>query len=262
MTACADKADALDAAFDLFRDELMLADPDYAAQIGLAGLTADSFAAAYFAAREAADPFRWARKNLEEVEHNKARRITVPWRYSILRMHERLELIVPKLNDADRKRFDDGLKKVFVDNYAAVPPESIRRLLALRDAGLLSVLALGDDYDLDVQEDRTVIEVNGREHTYQVFIDARGQKALATKDLPFPTLRQAILAAGFDVPEVNSSYGLTGVPGYDGRLVLAAIPYLMHDHPFVQGITASQDIGAAVASGVATGRRRYRPNWF
>ncbi|WP_276616199.1 hypothetical protein [Rhodobacter sp. SGA-6-6] len=32
--------------------------------------------------------------------------------------------------------------------------------------------------------------------------------------------------------------------------MLAAIPYLMHDRPFVQGITASAEIGAAVAKGI------------
>lgn len=262
VMACTESENVLDAAFELFRGELSLADPAYAARIGLSDLTPDSFAKAYFAPREGADPFHWARQNLAETEHNKAQQITVPWRYAILRMHERLELIFPALTEAERGRFDKGLKLVFVDNYAAVPAESIRRLLALRDAGVLSVLALGDDYVLDVQADRTVITAEGRTHTYDLFIDARGQKALTTEDLPFPTLRAAILSAGFDIPEVNSSYGLVGVPGYENRLVLAAIPYLMRDHPFVQGITASQDIGAAIARGLTTGRRRYRPMWM
>jgi uncharacterized NAD(P)/FAD-binding protein YdhS len=250
VEACAADARPLDALFDLFRAELSHADPEYAERIGLARLTADNFADAYFSEREAQDPFRWAQKNLDEVEHNKAHQITVPWRYALLRMHEKVELIVPALNEADRDRFDDGLKKVFVDNYAAVPSESIRRLLALRDAGLLSVLALGDDYDLKREADHTVILAKGTTHVFPVFIDARGQQPLTSADLPFPSLRRALVEAGQDIPEVAEDYSLIGVSGYAGRLTMAAIPYLMHDRPFVQGITASAEIAAAVASGL------------
>ncbi len=253
---CAAQARPLDALFELMRAEITLSDPGYAERIGLAGLTADTFAAAYFAAREVQDPFRWARKNLEEVEHNKAHRMTVPWRYVLLRMHETVEAIVPDLSTSERQRFDDGLKTVFVDNYAAVPSESIRRLLALHDAGVLSILALGKDYDLDRQTNRTVIRSQAKTHVFDVFIDARGQKALTSVDLPFPSLRDALAKAGQDIPERAQDYSLTGVPGYEGRLVLAAIPYLMHDRPFVQGITVSAEIGAAIAKGMTAGRVR------
>jgi uncharacterized NAD(P)/FAD-binding protein YdhS len=255
---CTNSAQPLDCLFELFRAEIETADPEYARRINLAALDADTFADAYFAAREAQDPFRWARKNLDEVEYNKAHRITVPWRYALLRMHEKVEEAVPELSDRDRERFDGGLKKVFVDNYAAVPPESIRRLLALRDAGLLSVLALGEDYELNHKPDRTLINAKGKSHVFDVFIDARGQKALTSEDLPLPTLRQALLDAGHDKPEVAEDYSLMGVDGYSGKLAMAAIPYLMHDRPFVQGITACADIGAAIAKGMTAGRRRRR----
>ncbi|SNR48517.1 FAD-NAD(P)-binding protein [Paracoccus sediminis] len=256
VASCVAQAQPLDAIFDLLRAEIMQADPAFALRIGLGGLDADSFAPAYFAAREAADPFRWARSNLHEVEHNKANRITVGWRYALLRMHEKVEDIVPELSDADRERFDAGLKKVFVDNYAAVPSESIRRLLALRDAGILSVLALGDNYDLARNGSQTAIRTGDAAHVFEVFIDARGQKPLSSKDLPFPTLRGALLAAGQDIPEVAGDYSLIGPDDFAGRVFLGSIPYLMHDRPFVQGITACADIAEAIANGVATGRRR------
>lgn len=262
VKACAEQKKPLDALFALMQAEITQADPAYAKRIGLDGLTADTFPCAYFAACEAQDPFRWARKNLDEVEYNKTHKITVPWRYALLRMPDVVEAIVPDLSEADRERFDDGLKTVFVDNYAAVPSESIRRLLALRDAGLLSILALGKDYDLQRKATETVIKANGATHVFHVFIDARGQKPLTSADLPFPTLRKALVAAGQDTPKVAEDFSLTGVPGYDGRLVLAAIPYLIQDRPFVQGITASAEIGAAVAQGLSANQtpqqRRHR----
>lgn len=262
VAECAKKTQPLDDLFELLRAEINNADPSYAKRIRLSELTADNFANAYFAAREAHDPFRWARKNLDEVEYNKAHKLTIPWRYALLRMHEKVEEIVGDLSEADRVRFDNGLRIVFVDNYAAVPPESIRRLLALRDAGLLSVLALGENYDLSREVDRTIINAKGKSHVFDVFIDARGQKALTSKDMPLPNLRQALLDAGYDIPEVAEDYSLVGVDGYSGRLTMAALPYLMHDRPFVQGITACAEIGAAIAKGMTAKslkRRRTLP---
>ena len=256
--AAAAASDApLDAAFELFRSELAAADPAYAASIKLDTLSADTFAKAYFAARERADPFKWAARNLAEVEHNKTHRITVPWRYAILRMHEAIEQIVPAMNDSDRKRFDTGLKTVFVDNYAAVPSESIRRVLALRDAGLLSVLALGDDYEMSREPDRTRISAHGKTQSFAVFIDARGQRPQEAGDLPFPTLRKALLSAGQKTPELHDDYSIAGEPTFEGRVVLAAVPYLMRKKPFVQGITAAHEIATAIAEGAR--RPGYQP---
>lgn len=262
----------LDAVFDLFRAEIAGADPDYAAQIGLKTLTADDFAQAYFADRMARDPFGWARENLREVEANKANKVTVGWRYAILRMHEQVEEVVASLPDTDRARFDAGLKRVFIDNYAAVPPESIRRLLALRDAGVLGVEGLGDDYDLQIGDlqagdQQTVITLaqsnedaaQTRQLHFDVFIDARGQRPMAAQDMPFAGLRRALLEAGQEVPDLDAGFALTGVPGFEGRLVLAALPYLMHDRPFVQGITASAEIGAAIAEALAEDLRAEAP---
>lgn len=168
------------------------------------------------------------------------------------------------LSAVDRERFDRGLKMVFVDNYAAVPSESIRRLLALLDAGVLSALALGDNYDLDRKPDRTVIRAKGATHIFDVFIDARGQQPLKNMDLPFPSLRRALLGAGQDIPVVDENYTLIEVPDYAGRRSIAEIPCLMHDRPFVQGITASFEISAVIAEGMAAQRphRRVRRSHF
>jgi uncharacterized NAD(P)/FAD-binding protein YdhS len=76
----------LDMVFDLFKREIAFCDPDYAAKIGLALLSVETLAPAYFADREAADPFVWAASNLAEAEQNKVNEYTVEWRYAILRM--------------------------------------------------------------------------------------------------------------------------------------------------------------------------------
>lgn len=240
-------AGLLDRLFALFCREIAEEDPAWAEAHGLAGQTVETFADSYFAPRLEADCFVWAERNLREAEHNARARRTVGWRYAILRMHEPMERMVARLDDTDRARFA-GLKRVFIDNYAAVPPQSIRRLLALHRAGCIEVLALGDDYQLQRDEGVTrVVTTGGQAAWFDVLIDARGQRALSAADLPFPTLRGLMVAAGEEV-SMDAGFGLVAEGLPEGRLFLPAAPYLLSRLPFVQGITASADLGATVAA--------------
>lgn len=263
--------DLLDEVFELFRREMVLADPDYAASIGLSLLTVETIAEAYFRARETTDPFVWAARNLAEAESNKAARYTVEWRYAILRMHEVVAKIIPELDDADLSRFHKHFKTVFVDDYATVPHESIRRLLALRRAGKLDILALGEDYDIstDGVERGARLVHRGETATFGAFVDATGQHALSAADLPFPTLIEqgvVLMATTPDAQSIADGDGesVTRTGGIDldaafrpkflsnlsNRLYCAAISFLLHKLPFVQGITSSEEIGKVVAAAI------------
>ncbi|MDY1035491.1 FAD-NAD(P)-binding protein [Lelliottia sp. CFBP8978] len=248
----------LDRIFRLMVQELTQADPQWSHTIGLASLNVDSFHDAYFAARHQHDPFSWAESNLDEVERNKRDKRTVPWRYTILRMHEVVEEIVPFLHEQDRARFNAGLARVFIDNYAAIPSQSVRRLLALRQAGIISILALGAEYEMDVQDNLTVISAQDHRNEFDVFIDARGQKPLKIKDLPFPTLRHQLETTGDEIPDVGDDYTLLEPECVRGRIAFGALPWLMHDQPFVQGLTVCADIAEAIASAIEQPASRSR----
>ncbi|MBO1360204.1 FAD-NAD(P)-binding protein [Acetobacter sacchari] len=247
--ATADGPDGLlDRVFTLMAREIKAVDPHWSARIGLRNLDADSFADAYFEDRHSHDAFRWSAYNLKEVECNKREGRTVNWRYAILRLHEAVQDVVPLLTDSDRRRFDVGLARVFVDNYSAIPSESIRRLLALQRSGIIHLLELGLDYTMDRKPDGTTVNVGGVTHVFRVLIDARGQKPLKTENLPFGRLRRQLLAAGESRPIVDEDYFLKGLGAASGRIALGALPYLMHDRPFIQGITASAKIGSKIGN--------------
>jgi len=264
-------ANLLDDVFELFRQELVACDADYAAKIGLAMVTVDTLAQAYFADREAADPFVWAAANLAEAEQNKRNEYTVPWRYAILRMHEVVARAVPHLDQDDLKRFHGKFKTVFVDDYATVPHQSIQRLLALRRAGKLEILKLGNDYKLgtDGVARGAAVQFGGRRVVFDAFIDATGQASMSARDLPFPSLvEQGVIkpAATPDgaliTAETEEAYTRTGGVDLDAafrpkfeanlcnRLYCAAISFLLHKLPFVQGITSSHDIGEVVSKAI------------
>ncbi|MFS2150774.1 FAD/NAD(P)-binding protein [Rhizobium sp. Rhizsp42] len=258
----------LDEVFELFRRELAAADPDYAASIGLALACVEDIAERYFRARQKVDPFVWAAQNLAEAKKNKAERQTVQWRYAILRMHEVIALAIPRLNDRDLKRFHKDFKTVFVDDYATVPHESIERLLALHQAGKLSVKALGDDYDIE-QHDGTpgvAVIVDGNESRYDAFIDATGQHALSASDLPFPSLRktgaikeaktQKFEASANDETrrtggiEIDDDFRPRVEAGLSNNLYCVSVPFLLHKMPFIQGITSAHEMGSTVAAAI------------
>ncbi|MGQ0415741.1 hypothetical protein ACT4UL_09430, partial [Bacillus sp. HC-TM] len=178
----------LDRVFRLIVEEIKFADPDWSQRIALESLNVDSFAQAWFAERKQRDPFDWAEKNLQEVERNKREKHTVPWRYVIQMWNNFLYGFMQAQNDITPGN-SKGLARVFIDNYAAIPSESIRRLLALREAGIIHILALGEDYKMEINESRTVLKTEDNSYSFDVFIDARGQRPLKVKDIPFPGQR-------------------------------------------------------------------------
>jgi len=252
----------LDPAFALFKQELIAADPDYARTIGLDDLELDDFCESYFANRADADPFEWAMINLAEAERNYVAEHTVPWRYAILRMHEVLALIVPHLDGEEYRRFAKHFKPVFVDDYATVPHESIRRMLALHVAGKLDVLAIGDDYRIDSHrpEGGAVVSAMGERHAFPVFIEATGQRPLQAKSFPFASLlKQGIVRDAEPGTPTGVSRGIAiddqfhpvsdDIP--EDQLFCLSLPFLLGRHPFIQGITSSHEIGLVVAEQLA-----------
>ena len=265
--------DLLDRVFELFVRELSAADLDYAARIGLSQLTVETVGPAYFAEREAHDPFVWAALNLAEARQNYETRTTIAWRYAILRMHEVVARVVPHLDSRDLQRFHRHFKTLFVDNYATVPHASIERLLALRRAGMLDVLALGPDYalDTDTVERGALVTFDDGQLQFDAFIDATGQGRLSAADIPFPGLirqgvvgkarvrsgDQVLLAADGQSREeeaggvrLDACYRLQFDQPLCRRIYCLALPFLLHQFPFIQGITSSAELGETVSQAI------------
>lgn len=266
------RLDLLDAMFELFRQELTLCDPAYADRINLPTLSVETFADAYFAERDEKDPFTWAAQNLAEASANQAAKVTVAWRYAILRMHEVIALVVPSFAAGDLKRFHKYFKHVFADDYATVPHTSIERILAMRRAGKLDILKLGNDYTLDVDgaEPGAVLHHAGRTIAFPAFIEAIGQDTLSAPDLPFPSLlsKGGVKIATAEVPPdiivdaaevvktetagiaLDSTFRLIVDPTMCNNLYCLSLPFLLHQFPFVQGITSSSELANIVGAAI------------
>ena len=272
LLAATPKKDLLDAVYLLFKAQLTESDPDYASHINLQNAGLKDFSRAYFHEREQHETFAWARINLAEAKENQEKQITVGWRYAILRMHEVIKNIVPQLSAADHKRFNQFLKPVFVDDYATVPHESIERLLALHEAGILEVLSVGEDYTVDTKrpEGGAMLTLDDATIHFPAFIEAMGQRALSVHEFPFPSLweqgiiqnataehifytplgkriKQPVEIGGIDLD--NDFHPVSDSPHTD-HLYCLSIPFMLSQFPFSQGITSSHEMGKQVAEDI------------
>ncbi len=259
----------LDDVYALFKAQLLHSDPAYAAKIQLDSLSLEQFTHAYFAERETNDPFDWARSNLKETKTNQDREYTVSWRYAILRMHEVIKDIIRHFDAKDHQRFNNHLKQIFVDDYATVPHESIERLLALNTAGKLSILRLGENYDINDRpaEGGATICTEGTSMHFPAFIEATGQRTLSAHEFPFPSLwaqgiitnataphltysklgqpkREAIVIGGI---ALDTEFHPVSTSPYAMNLYCLSLPFLLGQFPFAQGITSSHEMGKSVA---------------
>ncbi len=248
----------LDRLFDQFARVLREGASDWADSIGLADATADDFAGRYFADRHSSDPWDYARENLANVREWHESHGTPVWRIAILKAHEVFATVIPSLSPNDLLRVHRGLKRVFTDNYAAVPHLSIERILALHTAGFLDIVALGNDYDISPRRDGTWLvrspEWSGE---YEELIDARGPQAAALNQFPFPTLRLQLCASALEDHQdwtsgLNPTVDLTvGEQDQSLRRVhLCALPFLLRNRPFVQGLVECAEMARAVSSAI------------
>ena len=253
----------LDRLFDRFVAALAEGAPHWAARLDLASATADDFAERYFAERRATNVWDYARQNLADVRRWHRDRDTPFWRIAILKAHEVFGTVIPMLSAMDLARFHRGLKRVFTDNYAAVPHLLIERMLALHAAGNLDARALGEAYDIDAREDGTCL-VRSHDWTgrFDALLDARGAQAAALNLFPFPTLRLQLCASALEADQAWSS-GLN--PASDltmrdqddmlQRVHLCALPFLLGNRPFVQGLVECAEMAAVICRAIQDAHR-------
>ncbi|MGQ7847027.1 FAD/NAD(P)-binding protein [Granulosicoccus sp. 3-233] len=220
--------------FQLLLDELAAADPDYLDHLGAGARTIEGFASAYFRDREQRGGLEAVRDDLQAVRESMRREETIAYRYALLRGHENVEIALPHLYEQDWKQFREYLLPVFADCYAAVPHLSIARILAMHRAGVLSIVASGDEASFTRADDgRITVDHGGKMLRFDCMFDARGQSPASLSKLPFPSLT-AILDDGND--PIRAPFRVAVSPTTDVRVYCLALPQLLERYPFSQGL--------------------------
>ncbi len=242
------KQDLLSRVFTLLLNELDAADPDYLSHLGDDARCIEGFSSAYFRDRETRGGLQAVRDDLQEVRASMRRRETIPYRYALLRGHENIEIALPHLLEAEWEQFKEHLLPVFADCYAALPHLSIARILAMHEAGVLSIVASGDEASFSRTDGGQVkVEYEDQTLLFDCMFDARGQSSASMGDLPFPSLNKVL--ANKEDP-ILEPFQVKLTVDTDARVYCLALPQVLERYPFSQGLPNCCELSERVVENI------------
>jgi uncharacterized NAD(P)/FAD-binding protein YdhS len=224
----------LDRVFALLLAELDEADPEYLNSLPQSARTVDGFASAYFARRHDLGGLQALKRDRIAARESIRRKETVPHRYVLLRGHEVFDDVLRALTDAEFSRFRERLLPVFADCYAAIPHLSLARILALYEAGVLSLLATGEHSRFSQDPSGAIgVETEDGAVVFDTMIDARGQSAAGLSDLPFKSLVQHLK---HPAEPISDPFRIELADAPSAQIYCLALPQLLERYPFAQGL--------------------------
>jgi hypothetical protein len=174
-----------------FKEMFIKKDPSFYEQIKEMNL--EEFVEAMMAYRENIEPFDLFKKEYEEAEKSIEKRKSIYWKEALAVLSFAMNYPAKYLSAEDMERLQKVLMPLISIVIAFVPQSSCRELLALHDADVLSIVAVGDDAEVEP------LKTGGADYHYNVggeaitvhfdtFIDCVGQPHLSFNDFPFKSL--------------------------------------------------------------------------
>lgn len=137
------------------------------------------------------DPFSGMVEELPEAERSVNANRPIHWKEVLDDLIYTLNYHAELLPAEDHLRFHSTVMSFLMNVIAALPLQSARKLLALRNAGVLDLVA-GRVKTVDPREGKTIVTVNQGQETqlyeYSMFIDCTGQSPLTLDRYPFQSL--------------------------------------------------------------------------
>jgi hypothetical protein len=174
-----------------FKEMFIKKDPAFYERIK--NMNLEEFVAAMMAYRENMEPFDLFKKEYEEAEKSIEKRKSIYWKEALAVLSFAMNYPAKYLSAEDMERLQKVLMPLISIVIAFVPQSSCRELLALHEAGVLSIVAVGDDAKIEP------LETGGADYHYKIddeevsvrfdtFIDCIGQPHLSFNDFPFKSL--------------------------------------------------------------------------
>lgn len=175
-----------------FKEALRKKDPEFYA--GIIDMNMEDFVTAMMDKREQADPFRLLKAEYAEAEKSIERKESVYWKEMLGGLSFTLNYPAKHLSAEDMQRLKKVLQPLISVIIAYIPQSSCEELLAMYEAGILNLVPVGDDSEVEPQDNGGVIyrytdeEGTGQSVYFNTFIDAVGQPHLTYGDFPFKSL--------------------------------------------------------------------------
>ncbi|WP_412467980.1 FAD/NAD(P)-binding protein [Pedobacter sp. KLB.chiD] len=174
-----------------FKEMFMEKDPVFYKKIK--DMNLEEFVGAMMDYREKMEPFDLFKKEYDEAEKSIEKRKSIYWKEALAILSFAMNYPAKYLSAEDMERLQKVLMPLISIVIAFVPQSSCRELLALHDAGVLSIVAVGDhaeveplktggaDYHYEVDDQKVTVH-------FDTFIDCIGQPHLSFDDFPFKSL--------------------------------------------------------------------------
>lgn len=128
------------------------------------------------------------KESLKSIERTKS----VPWKEALSALSFAMNYPAKYLSAEDMLRLKRTLMPFISVIIAFLPQTSCETLLALHDAGVLTIVEDGDNGSVEIEDGQIVYswgaENNKHTEICQMFVDCVGQKAFQAKDFPFKSL--------------------------------------------------------------------------
>ncbi|MBK0378456.1 FAD/NAD(P)-binding protein [Mucilaginibacter segetis] len=265
-----------------------VAEHDPATYQQIKDLSMEGFVDQVMANREERDPFELLKAEYAEAERSIEKRQSVYWKEQLAILSFAMNYPAKYFSAEDRLRLEKTLMPLISVVIAFVPQSSAKTLMALHDAGILSLKVVDHDEEPEPDENGGVDYAGVH---YPLFVDSIGQPHLAFEDIPFPGLReghtisparlrfrdpkngQELLEQGNKrVHHLQNNYYLT-VPGLaindhfqaldsyealNDRIYIMAVPFIGGYNPDYSGLDFSEAaskliLNSLLGTGIANG---------
>ncbi|QKJ29344.1 FAD/NAD(P)-binding protein [Mucilaginibacter mali] len=176
-----------------FKDGIREHDPDYYQKIK--DMRMEDFVAYTMNSREQRDPFELLKAEYAEAERSIKQKRSVYWKEMLAILSFAMNYPAKHFSAEDMLCLQETLMPLISVVIAFVPQSSAEMLMALHDAGRLSMVTVGEDSEVIPDENGGATysyTEDGQQHKdhYPVFVDSIGQPHLVFNQLPFPGLRE------------------------------------------------------------------------
>lgn len=270
-----------------FKAPIQAKEPEFYAQIKEMKL--EEFVDAMMALRESLDPFQLLKAEYKEAEQSIRRRDSVYWKEMLGVLSFALNYPAKYLSAEDMQRLQRSLSPLISIVIAYIPQSSSEELLAMHQAGILDLISVGEDSEVEAVSEGGATyhytDENGEKQAvyFKTYVNCVGQPHMAYADFPFKSLLknqtvspaklkfrsadegQKALQAGRAVKQDDlGDYYLT-VPGIaindhfqvvdrygalNERIYVMAVPYIGGYNPDYSGLDFSEAASEAIVKGL------------
>lgn len=175
-----------------FLEGIQASRPEFYEQIK--NLSIEEFVEKMMLERENIPPFELLRKEMAEAEHSIEQERSVYWKEMLAILSFAMNYPAKYLSAEDMLRLQKTLMPLISIVIAFAPQGSVAEMLALHEAGVLDIVSVGNDSEVEPQEGGGVIyrytaaDGTVSQKYYPTFVDSIGQPHLLYDDVPYLSL--------------------------------------------------------------------------